>query len=81
MIKNEILYLSDLFIGESGVIIKIEETDKKIKRHLLDMGLTKNTKVTIKRIAPMGDPVDIYLRGYELCINKNNISKIRVNKI
>lgn len=81
MIKEEILYLSDLCIGEVGIIVRLEETDIKVKRHLLDMGLTKNTKITIKRIAPMGDPFDIYLRGYELCINKNNLNKIRVKRI
>lgn len=73
--------LSDLKVGQSAKILKINETDKSIKRHLLDMGVTRDTEVTIKKIAPMGDPIDISLRDYELCICKNDLSKIEVEVI
>lgn len=70
--------LSDLIVGQKARIIKLNETNKTIKRHLLDMGVTRDTEVTIKKIAPMGDPIDISLRDYELCIRKSDLSKIEV---
>ena len=45
------------------------------------MGVTKGVVITIKKIAPMGDPIDISLRDYELCIRKENLSKIKVEVI
>ena len=59
----------------------INIANKDVKRHLLDMGLTKGTNVTIKKIAPMGDPIDILLRGYELAIRKSDLKQIEVEVI
>lgn len=73
--------LSDLKVGQKAKIIKINEINKKIRRHLLDMGVTRDTEVKIKKIAPMGDPIDISLRDYELCIRKEDLSKIEVEVI
>lgn len=73
--------LSDLKVGQKAKVLKLNETNKQIRRHLLDMGVTRNTKVTVKKIAPMGDPIDIALRDYELCICKNDLSKIEVEVI
>ena len=73
--------LSDLKVGQKARVLKLNETNKAIRRHLLDMGVTKDTEVTIKKIAPMGDPIDISLRDYELCICKNDLSKIEVEVI
>lgn len=68
--------LSDLKVGQSAKVLKLNETDKSIRRHLLDMGVTRDTVVTVKKIAPMGDPIDISLRDYELCLCKTDLSKI-----
>ena len=46
--------------------------NKEIRRHLLDMGLTRGTEIEIKKKAPVGDPIDIKLRDYELCISKSD---------
>ena len=73
--------LSDLDIEENARIIKLHETNKQIKRHLLDMGMTRGALVTVKRKAPMGDPIDIALRDYELCICKADLSKIEVEVV
>ncbi len=73
--------LSDLKVGQKCIILKLNEDNKEIRRHLLDMGVTKDTIVTIKKVAPMGDPIDISLRDYELCICKNDLSKIEVEVI
>lgn len=70
--------LDELKLGGRGKIIKLSTKDKKMRRHLLDMGLTKETEVRIKKIAPVGDPIDIELRGYELCISKNELKNIEV---
>ena len=75
---GEICNLSELNIGQTAKVIKIKEQNKSIRRHLLDMGLTRGTVVLIKKIAPMGDPIDIVLRDYELAICKNDLSKIEV---
>jgi len=73
--------LSDLKVGQKAKVLKLNETNKEIRRHLLDMGVTRDTEVTVKKIAPMGDPIDISLRDYELCICKNDLSKIEVEVI
>ena len=70
--------LSDLKVGQKGKVIEINIEKKEIKRHLLDMGITKGTEIIVKRIAPMGDPVDIKLRKYELCIRKEEMKNIYV---
>ena len=68
--------LSDLEIGQKARIIKLHETDKVIRRHLLDMGITRGVEIKVKKIAPLGDPIDIALRDYELCISKKDLTKI-----
>ena len=73
--------LSDLKIGQKAKILKLNVSNKEIRRHLLDMGLTRGVIVKIKKIAPMGDPIDIELRGYELCIGKSDLSNIEVEVI
>jgi len=73
--------LSDLKVGQKARILKLNETNKAIRRHLLDMGLVKDTEIIIKKIAPMGDPIDIHLRDYELCIRKADLSKIEVEVV
>lgn len=78
---NRKIFLSDLKVGQVARIIKINEENKVIKRHLLDMGLTKETNVKIRKMAPIKDPIDIELRGYELCVCKKYLSKIEVEVI
>ena len=82
MKKNgEICVLSDLVVGQKARVLKLNITDKAIRRHLLDMGVTRGTEIKIKKIAPMGDPIDISLRDYELCICKDDLSRIDVEVI
>ncbi len=73
--------LSKLKVGQEAKVIKLNIKEKETRRHLLDMGLTRGVVVKIKKIAPMGDPIDIELRGYELCIGKSDLSKIEVEVI
>ncbi len=74
--KGQICNLSELKIMQQAIVTNINIKNKNIKRHLLDMGITKGVKIKIKKIAPMGDPVDIELRGYELAIRKKDLKDI-----
>ena len=67
--------LRDLKIGESGVIAKVNTTGA-LKQRFMDMGLTKNVEVKIIKIAPLGDPIEIEVRGYNLSIRKADAENI-----
>ena len=70
--------IADLKVGQCATILKLNVKNKEIKRHLLDMGLTRGTKIKIKKKPPTGDPIDIELRDYELCISKFDLEQIDV---
>ena len=76
--KGEHAHLSDLKIGQRAKVLGLHLDKPEVRRHLLDMGITKGTEILIKKIAPMWDPVDIELRGYELCIRKEEMKNIDV---
>lgn len=76
--KGEHAHLSDLKIGQRARVLGLHLDKPEVRRHLLDMGITKGTEILIKKIAPMGNPVDIELRGYELCIRKEEMKNIDV---
>ncbi len=76
--KGERCKLSELKIGQVAIVEELKIADEKVKGHLLDMGLTRGVKVKIKKIAPMGDPIDIELRGYELAMRKRDLEQIQV---
>ena len=69
--------LRDLKVGESGVIAKVGCTGA-LKQRFMDMGLTKNVEVKIIKIAPLGDPIEIEVRGYNLSIRKDDAQKIEM---
>jgi len=73
--------LDELKVGDRAKVIKLNVANKEIRRHLLDMGVTRGVIVTIKKIAPMGDPIDLQLRDYELCISKSELDQIEVEAI
>lgn len=71
-------HLSDLCCGQRAKVMALHGENRALRRRLLDMGITQNVEVLIKKVAPLGDPVDIELRGYELCIRKSDMSNIDV---
>ena len=79
--KGDKAHLSDLKIGQKAKVLGIHMDNPDIRRHLLDMGITRGTEILIKKVAPMGDPVDIELRGYELCIRKEEMKNIDIEVI
>ena len=62
--------LGDAKVGSTVVVTKIEG-DSAYKRRIMDMGITKGSELYIRKVAPLGDPVEITVRGYELSVRKN----------
>ncbi len=73
--------LDELKVGQKANVIKLNVENKEIRRHLLDMGVTRGVVVKVKKIAPMGDPIDIELRDYELCVRKAELDAIDVEVV
>ena len=76
-VKGEICNLADLKVGQHGKIIAVN-IKGELKIHLLEMGLIKNTEVRVKKIAPLGEPIVIEVRGYELFLEKYELKRIQV---
>lgn len=69
--------LKELAVGRSGLITAVGG-EGNLRCRLLDMGLIPNTKVTVVKIAPMGDPMEIRLRGYELTLRMDDAAQIEI---
>lgn len=74
------LPLSELKVGEYAYVDGIYAMNEA-KRRLMDMGLTRHTKVYLRKVAPLGDPIEISLRGYELTLRKSEAQMISVVKV
>ena len=68
--------LEDLAPGQSGTILSIGNKSGTVKRRLVDMGLTPGTEVRVTKVAPLGDPIEVSLRGYELSLRKGDAAQI-----
>ena len=66
--------------GQSGVISDVGGQGA-LRRRLLDMGLTPKTKVSVRKVAPMGDPIELYLRGYVLTIRAEDAANIEIGEV
>ena len=64
-------------IGETARVVKLHG-EGAVKRRIMDMGLTKGTEVSIRKVAPLGDPIEITVRGYELSIRKADADMIEI---
>lgn len=62
--------LRDLKVGERSKVLKIHG-EGKLKRRIMDMGITKGIEIYVRKVAPLGDPVQITVRGYELSVRKD----------
>ena len=69
--------LQDAEIGHAMKVVRLNGTGP-VKRRIMDMGLTKGTEVTVRKIAPLGDPIELTVRGYELSIRKDEAAAIEV---
>ena len=72
--------LNDLKIGDSAVITAVGG-EGSLRNRLLDMGLIPHTKVTLQKVAPMGDPMEIHVRGYELTLRREDAKLIGIEGV
>ena len=76
--RNTDVRLDTLEIGKDAVVASVASDDQALRQHILDMGLTPGTEVTMMKYAPMGDPLEIRLRGYELTLRKDDAARIEL---
>ena len=69
--------LGNAKVGSTVIVTKIEG-DSAYKRRIMDMGITKGSELYIRKVAPLGDPVEITVRGYELSVRKNDAQCVQV---
>ena len=69
--------LKEVKVGETVKVVKLHG-EGAVKRRIMDMGLTKGTEVHIRKVAPLGDPVEVTVRGYELSIRKADAEMIEI---
>lgn len=74
------MVLKDVKIGQTVTVKKITGQGP-VKRRIMDMGLTKGTEVYVRKVAPLGDPIELTIRGYELSIRKADAEMIEVEAI
>ena len=69
--------LKDVKVGKSATVVKLNGTGA-LRRRIMDMGITKGIEVKVQKVAPLGDPIEITVRGYELSLRKEDAANIQV---
>ena len=69
--------LNELEVGKTAKVVRING-EGAVKRRIMDMGLVKGTEVTVRKVAPLGDPIELTVRGYELSIRRDEAATIVV---
>ena len=69
--------LDQVRVGETTAVVKLHG-EGAVKRRLMDMGLTKGAEIKVRKVAPLGDPIEITVRGYELSVRKEDARQIEV---
>ena len=69
--------LKDVAVGDSAIVKKLS-CEGALKRRIMDMGVTKGVEVLVRRVAPLGDPIEVTVRGYELSLRKDEAANIIV---
>ncbi len=70
--------LKDIKIGENATVVKLHG-EGAVKRRIMDMGITKGVEIYVRKLAPLGDPVEVTVRGYELSLRKADAAMIEVS--
>ena len=68
--------LRDVAVGDCATVARLTGA---IKRRIMDMGLTKGTEVCVRKVAPLGDPIEVTVRGFELSLRKDEAANVLVN--
>ncbi len=69
--------LKELKVGESARVVKLHG-EGAVKRRIMDMGITKGVDVSVRKVAPLGDPIELTVRGYELSLRKADAEMVEV---
>lgn len=69
--------LKDAKVGQSVTVVKLHG-EGAVKRRIMDMGITKGTELYVRKVAPLGDPMELTVRGYELSVRKNDAEMVEV---
>ena len=69
--------INDLKVGETARVVRLCG-EGAVKRRIMDMGLTKGTEVTVRKVAPFGDPIELTVRGYELSLRRDDVDIIEI---
>ena len=64
-------------VGETVTVVKLHG-EGAVKRRIMDMGITKNSEIYVRKVAPLGDPVEITVRGYELSLRRDDAESVEV---
>ncbi len=70
--------LRDITVGQSATVRRLTGGGA-LKRHIMDMGITKGVEIHVRKVAPLGDPIEVTVRGYELSLRKSEAESILVN--
>lgn len=71
--------LKDVKIGKSVTVVRLHG-EGAVKRRIMDMGITKGTEIYVRKVAPLGDPIELTVRGYELSLRKEDAGMIEVSE-
>lgn len=75
--KNMINALNELKVGDSGVIVSFKGKGS-IRKHLMEMGFVKGANVEVQRVAPLGDPIEVKIKGYSISLRKEEAKNIEI---
>lgn len=78
--EEEWVSLDQLTVGQKAIVVGVHGQGA-IKRRLMDMGLTKGVELFVRKVAPLGDPIEINLRGYELTLRKSEAALVLIQKV
>ena len=70
--------LRNVIVGQTVTVVKLHG-EGAVKRRIMDMGITKGTEIYVRKVAPLGDPVEVTVRGYELSIRKADAEMIEIS--
>lgn len=69
--------LKDAKIGQTVVVVKLHG-EGAVRRRIMDMGITKNVEILVRKVAPLGDPIEVNVRGYELSLRKMDAEMVEI---
>lgn len=69
--------LKEIRIGDTATVVKVHG-EGAVRRRIMDMGITKNVEIFVRKVAPLGDPIEINVRGYELSLRKADAEMIEI---